>query len=81
MYLSIVRFTQTESTPLTYRADNGRGNETTATATAIAMFEPTQVQPQVYIATTVEKKDPDCKTEFPFCYNVNMIQKVPVSRS
>lgn len=41
------------------------------------MFEPT-VQPQVYIATTLEKKDGD-KTEFPLCYNVNMIQKVPVS--
>lgn len=72
----IFRFTQTESAPITYRTDGGRGNETTTTA--IAMFEPAQVQPQVYIATTVEKKDGE-KTEFPFCYNVNMIQKVPVS--
>ncbi|KAK6617440.1 hypothetical protein RUM43_014449 [Polyplax serrata] len=68
-------FTQTEPTS---RAENGRGNDSQPAATAIAMFEPTQVQPQVYIATTVDKKDSDCKTDFPFCYNVNMIQKVPV---
>lgn len=69
MYLICVRFTQTEY----------RGNCVEVVAPVnhkdTVMFEHHQ---PVQMYSTIEKKDmaPDKGTEFPFCYNINMLQKV-----
>jgi len=65
-----LRFTQTDGSTISNLVTSRQDG-------TITMFEPS-VQPQVYIATTLDKKDSD-KSQFPVCYNVNMLQKLPVS--